>query len=150
MLPTNNNHTDSDLEIYEATIHVLFVVASKIMVPWISISSWHSHLKATQWRFHELYGHFCNPCIYYSGYLHFLSVSTMPQPQKTSALQALNLLMEISPLCCILFFYTALVVHDIIYKTLAHFFPWCALCGSTANELTSFNKTPFWHVLTAS
>jgi hypothetical protein len=55
VLPTNNNHTDSDLEICEATIHVLFVVASKIMVPWISISPWHSYLKATQWRIHELY-----------------------------------------------------------------------------------------------
>jgi hypothetical protein len=47
----------------------------------------------------------------------------MPQPRKTLALQALNFLMEISPLCCILFFYAALVVHDIIHKTLAHFFP---------------------------
>jgi hypothetical protein len=33
VLPTNNSHTDSDLEIYKATIHVLFVVASKIMGP---------------------------------------------------------------------------------------------------------------------
>jgi hypothetical protein len=43
--------------------------------------------------------------------------------KKTLALQAPNLVMEVSPLCCILFSYVALVMHDIIHKTLAHFFP---------------------------
>jgi hypothetical protein len=31
VFPTKKNHTDSDMEICEATIHVLFVVALKIM-----------------------------------------------------------------------------------------------------------------------
>lgn len=112
----------------------------------------YSYIRATQWRIHELHGHFCNTCIYYSGYLHSFSMSSLPQPWKTLALQALNLLMEVSPLCWILFFFAALAMHDIIHKTLAHFFPWCTICRSTANERThtSFNETPFWYMLTTS